>query len=266
MTNKITGYPEPDPLFMWWVPPSAPHEQPLLVFKPWLDAGILHGMVGQGYDFVGNGESEIARLGRTCGFSELAVPAQCHGSDLLDLRTTKALGYFRSSFGTLFRPTAGDAIATESDREIGIGVYTADCLPIIVRIGSTWCCIHAGWKGLANGIIEKTLVALQLPLAGAEAVIFACAGPDAYEVGDEVIEQVGPTANSRASTEGRHLLDLAGTAVNQLKSLDSQLSIYSASVCTIRTAPLHSYRRDGSASGRNLTFVAPTASVSDLTT
>ncbi len=257
MTNSFHGYPETAPLFEWWVPPSRPSHKPILVFKPWREAGILHGMVGNGYDFVGDGEAEIARLGAACGIIELAVPAQCHGSDLVDLRTTEALEHHRASFGSLFRSTQGDAIATEAQRGIGLGVYTADCVPIIVRIGFTWCCIHAGWKGLANGVIGKTVEALGLSLVGAEAVIFACAGADIYEVGAEVINQIGPSCVAQPSAGGRYLLDLAETAASQLKSLDSQLSIYSADVCTVRSEGLHSYRRDGSQSGRNLTFVMP---------
>src|SRR5690606_12628973 len=67
-------------------------------------------------------------------------------------------------------------------------VLTADCLPVVfaARDGSEVGVAHAGWRGLAAGVLEATVAAMRTPATGLEAWLGPAAGPAAYEVGDEV--------------------------------------------------------------------------------
>ena len=67
-------------------------------------------------------------------------------------------------------------------------VLTADCLPVLFcdRAGRVVAAAHAGWRGLAQGVLEATVAAMQVPPAEVLAWMGAAIGPDAFEVGDEV--------------------------------------------------------------------------------
>lgn len=67
-------------------------------------------------------------------------------------------------------------------------VMTADCLPVLLaaRDGSVVGAAHAGWRGLAGGVIEATLAAMAVPPAEVVAWLGPAIGPDAFEVGPEV--------------------------------------------------------------------------------
>ena len=78
-----------------------------------------------------------------------------------------------------------------------------------------------------------------------------------YEVGPEVVEAIGRSASSRATTNGKFLLDTAETAAAQIRPFVSTEAIEQAGVCTIGDSRFHSHRRDGERAGRSITFVAP---------
>lgn len=132
-----------------------------------------------------------------------------------------------------------------------VGVRTADCLPILVahRIDSLVGAVHAGWRGLAAGILD--VLAARLADKGMRTADFRCfigpaIGPCCYAVGAEV-----------GSRFGRHFdgktLDLKGFAAEQLRTLGFGSPII-APDCT-RCAPhLPSYRRDPSC-GRIMTGI-----------
>ena len=67
-------------------------------------------------------------------------------------------------------------------------VLTADCLPVLFcdRAGSVVAAAHAGWRGLADGVLEATIAAMQVPPGEILAWMGAAIGPHAFEVGDEV--------------------------------------------------------------------------------
>ena len=133
-------------------------------------------------------------------------------------------------------------------------ISTADCVPVVLRGSTGWGLVHAGWRGLANGIIGKVAHGLGEVV---EAAIFACAGGEVYEVGPEVIEAIGKTASYRAATNGKFLLDTAETAAAQLRTVLFSEAIEKSGICTIRDQRFHSHRRDGERAGRSITFVAP---------
>lgn len=130
-------------------------------------------------------------------------------------------------------------------------INTADCLPIFItnKAGTEVAAIHAGWRGLANGIIENTINALNSPREELLAWLGPAIGPQKFEVGMDVYEaftQIHPDA-AQAFTphlENKWLANLymlATMRLNQLHVTD----IYGGQYCTYTQDDLfHSYRRD----------------------
>jgi YfiH family protein len=147
----------------------------------------------------------------------------------------------------------GDALLVDSPG-IAALVATADCLPVLVALPGVAIAIHAGWRGLASGVIGAALAA-RSDRRRAIAWIGPGIGPCCYEVGDEVATRVaaasGPAVVLRGAG-GRARLDLAAAAAAQLSSLGVE-RVVRLDLCT-RCHPdrLWSHRRDGEAAGRNL--------------
>lgn len=130
-------------------------------------------------------------------------------------------------------------------REPGLAalVFTADCLPVAVAGPGGVAMLHAGWRGLAGGILA----------AGAEAVGATSAaigpgiGPCCYEVGEEVLDAFSDLGEGVAV--GR-MLDLAEVARRQLAQAGVE-QVESAGLCTSCEAELFfSHRRDAGRTGR----------------
>jgi len=140
-------------------------------------------------------------------------------------------------------------------------VLTADCLPVLFcdAVGSRVGAAHAGWRGLAAGVLEATVTALARPPGELLAWIGPGIGPDAYEVGPEVraaciAGHPEATAMFRPGERDRWYLDLAGLARAQLEALDVS-RVYGGRWCTASDpARFFSHRRDGR-SGRMATLV-----------
>ena len=237
----------------------------VLVYLPWWREGVLHGITTSSLSFDRlNCDSSARVLQRAFQFSRLILPRQVHGSDVLDLRG-------RSRLDRLLREenSVRDSVVLEVGECDGIlaprspeslppglavGVLSADCVPVIIRSSDSWGLIHAGWRGLANGVISKAVRAMR---GITEAVVFPCAGGGRYEVGREVIDAIGITAAhlSSGSSSDRFYLDTAGTAINQLRSCVPEIRVVSSGLCTISDPRFHSYRRDGEMAGRSVTLV-----------
>lgn len=148
----------------------------------------------------------------------------------------------------------GDAIWT-SEPGIWVGVFTADCLPILVDAGDRVMAVHAGWRGLAAGIVAAAVDFL----GGGKAIRSATLGPAAmrccYEVGDEV-----PAAlRARGLTPvmaGRNL-DMVETGETELRRLGvAPIARSEPHGCTICDPRFRSYRRDRARAGRALSAIA----------
>ncbi len=234
----------------------------LLVYRPWWEQGIVHGMTTSQLSLTGEAqERQFALVKKSLGVSQIALPLQCHGSEVVEFRDVAHVRTILAADGHLMKRCSGDAIAAPTKQlldpeAILYGVLTADCVPIVVRGDDGYVVIHAGWRGLANGIIAAGLRCLRAPR---EALIFASAGPDRYEVEIDVINALGDSAVYRPypSTPGKYLLDTVATSIKQLRNSLREKSIHAARVCTISDARFHSYRRDGIQSGRCMTFVVP---------
>jgi hypothetical protein len=86
-------------------------------------------------------------------------------------------------------PPAADACVTRQTGQVCV-VQTADCLPVLFcdEAGSVVAAVHAGWRGLAGGVLEATVRAMGVAPGGILAWLGAAIGPDAFEVGEEVRE------------------------------------------------------------------------------
>ena len=232
----------------------------LLCNRAWWDQGLLHGMTTTELSFSQVSRELCAqRLCESFGADRLVLLKQVHGKAVLDLRDclrvedTAQFSYFSY---------AGEADAVVvpcrqpvKGRRFLFGVLTADCVPIILRSGSGLALIHAGWRGLAQGIIEATS---QIVRDVEEGAVFACAGGDSYEVGEEVVAQIGSSAVvTRTSEPGKVFLDTGRTALRQLKGAIPHGSFVNAEICSISDLRFHSFRRDGDRAGRGVTFVCP---------
>jgi len=145
-------------------------------------------------------------------------------------------------------PKADALITREAD--LALVALSADCVPIVIAAldGSAVAVCHAGWKGLVAGVVEATVAALG-PGAYAAAV-GPCAGPQAYEVGDDVAVPLRERFGEGAAYDGT--ADLAACAGLALFSAGvGPDAIDIAGICTItETDDFFSYRRDGATTGR----------------
>jgi polyphenol oxidase len=139
-------------------------------------------------------------------------------------------------------------------------VLTADCLPVLLcdRAGTRVGAAHAGWRGLADGVIEATVAALNLPASGLMAWLGPAIGPRAFEVGDEVRNTFisrNPAAAAAFEPNGeRWHADLYRLAHQRLAALGIT-EIHGGEWCTFEdSARFYSYRRDG-ATGRMATLI-----------
>jgi len=141
-----------------------------------------------------------------------------------------------------------------------IAIMTADCLPVVLcdHHGSRVAVVHAGWRGLAAGVLEAALEVFDADQR-LHAWLGPAIGPQAFEVGAEVREAfVSQDAQQAAafvpsSGSDRFHADLYALARRVLRRSCS-IECSGGEWCTLSRADLfHSHRRDGSASGRMAT-------------
>lgn len=143
------------------------------------------------------------------------------------------------------------ADANWSDRpSIACAVLTADCLPVLFcdRAGSRVAAAHAGWRGLAAGILEATVAGLDVAPGELLAWLGPAIGPDAFEVGPEVREafvaqQPQAVQAFRASANpGRFMADIYQLARLRLATLGIH-AVHGGGFCTVSDPRFYSYRR-----------------------
>jgi YfiH family protein len=168
----------------------------------------------------------------------LARGAQVHGTVVRRVREGVPDGHV--DFADV-SPEEADGQAT-ARRDVAVMVQVADCLPVAVAGQGGVAMLHAGWRGLAAGVLEEGVHALRE--VGAAGSLQAVIGPGArgccYEVGDEVREAFGET---------RAKLDLATIAARRLAAAGVE-RIDDVGRCTICDPHYFSFRREGAAAGR----------------
>ncbi|MCB0385050.1 MAG: polyphenol oxidase family protein [Bdellovibrionales bacterium] len=143
-------------------------------------------------------------------------------------------------------------------------IRTADCLPIMITAPGFAAAIHAGWRGLAQGVLLG--LKEHLPrLDGAGALIGPHIGFCSFEVGQEVVDAFGSFVSNYSldsalafgthPAPGKGYVNLDYLAQGQLRSLGVP-EVNSVETDTFVSDTYHSYRRDGSIAGRQISFVA----------
>jgi YfiH family protein len=140
-------------------------------------------------------------------------------------------------------------------------VMTADCLPVLLcdKAGSVVAAVHAGWRGLAAGVVEAAVLAMEVAPENLMAWLGPAISQPAFEVGVEVraaFLDADPAAAAAfiPGENGKWLADIYALARRRLNALGIT-RIYGGDRCTYRESDLFfSYRRDG-VTGRMGTFI-----------
>jgi hypothetical protein len=123
----------------------------------------------------------------------------------------------------------------------------ADCMPVLFAdaAGTAVAAAHAGWRGLAGGVLEATLAAMRIPGDRVLAWLGPAIGPRAYEVREDVLDAFrGDEAAFSPARPGHWLLDLYAVARRRLGQA-GVTKIYGGGICTYSEPQrFFSYRRD----------------------
>ncbi len=181
---------------------------------------------------------------------------QTHTADVLELKGGMAIA----------PDVCADGSST-TQTDVVLAVLTADCLPVVIsdKQGSQIAVVHAGWRGLAAGILENALSKFA-DNADLHVWLGPAIGAQAFEVGEEVKEAFVArhaghgSAFAAEHSPGKFNADLYALARNELMNARA-LAVYGADYCTHSQANLfHSHRRDGVRSGRMATVAWISAS------
>lgn len=147
-------------------------------------------------------------------------------------------------------PPVADAAVTAAAGAV-LAILSADCLPVLFAAGdgAEVGAAHAGWRGLAGGVLERTIAAMQTPPEMLLAWLGPAAGPRRYEVGQEVFDAfTGSDPSARAAfvptRRGHWRADLYALARARLAAAGVR-RVYGGGLCTIGDAGrFFSHRRD----------------------
>jgi polyphenol oxidase len=240
---------------MQWIVPDWPAPPEVRALSTQRTGGVstapfkslnLGAHVGDSAEAVGENRR---RLYTAAGLpAEPAWLSQQHGTDVLDLDRAHD------------SPAAPDAAVTRRAGRV-CAILTADCLPVLLasESGAGVAAAHAGWRGLAAGVIEATVRKLALPPRSLLAWLGPGIGPAHFEIGADVREELlraDPRAEAafEQNARGRYMADLAALARRRLERLGI-VRIHGGDACTY-AAPEHyfSHRRDGRC-GRQATLI-----------
>ncbi|HMM71337.1 MAG TPA: peptidoglycan editing factor PgeF [Rhodocyclaceae bacterium] len=131
-------------------------------------------------------------------------------------------------------------------------VMSADCLPVLLcdRVGTVVAAAHAGWRGLANGVLERVVAAMGVAPGEVLAYLAPAISASHYEVGDEVRQRFvahDPRLEAAFERNGRARFqcDLCGIARLRLAAI-GVTAVFGGDECTFADGErFYSYRRDG---------------------
>jgi len=183
----------------------------------------------------------------------LAIPnspswlRQVHGTKLV-----------RHSQSDAKRTDEADGVWTDQEGVV-LAVLTADCLPIVLcnKAGTRVAVLHAGWRGLAQGIVSAALQVFAQE-DDLMAWLGPAIGPQAFEVGGEVRAEFiqrdasHSTAFQAATQPGKYFADIYQLARQEL--VLGGVKVFGGDFCTVTDSRFYSHRRDGVRSGRLATY------------
>lgn len=200
---------------------------------------------------------------------DLLRPAQVHGTRVVSAAECRAEP-----------PPEADAVVS-GEPGVPIGVVTADCVPLLLASGSgrVVAAVHAGWRGLAAGVVAQSIDALRRKLGerGSDEPLLAAVGPHigpcCYEVDTPVLDALsarfgGLGASARTVRAGHALLDLGSLVARDLEHgglLARNVARLPDSCTRCQPERFHSYRRDGERAGRLWHYIVAAPSTSGVT-
>ena len=208
------------------------------------------------------GDDPVAVLANRAGLMQLGLPSPPHW-----LQQVHGAGVVR--FDAPAGPSSPEDAEPEADAAVTsdpgtvLAILTADCLPVVLASvdGGEIAAAHAGWRGLAGGVLEATVAAMHAPARHLQAWLGPAAGPQAYEIGAEVREAF-VTADPEAGAAfiptrpGHWRVDLYALARRRLQAAGLRAdALHGGDLCTIGDAArFYSHRRD-QRTGRMATLV-----------
>jgi len=198
----------------------------------------------------------IDKLGIDKDFA-IVLASQTHSSNIVVIERGQTLGWRDHSDAI----QDCDALIT-NQKNILIGVLTADCVPILLFDSSkkVVASVHAGWKGSSSKILIKTVCKMQDVFGSDPKDIYAVIAPSigvcCYEVGLDVANNFQEDTKKQLSNE-KYMLDLKRENYNQLIDaglLDANIEI-SERCTSCDNDRFFSYRKEGGCSGRFLSFI-----------
>lgn len=209
-----------------------------------LFTGRAHGNLSSvGGEHAEEGLRSRESLRAAIGVQRLARGYQVHGTVVCRVLSSQSIEEIhRDSERQPDFEADGHAVAIKG---VAAMVLTADCVPVVLGGEGAVAALHAGWRGLAGGVLEEGVRALR-EVGGAgelEAIVGPCAGACCYEVGEEVhrafgsVHRVDRKIDLRAIAHER----LLAAGVAEVRDMEA---------CTICDERYFSYRREGASAGR----------------
>lgn len=153
----------------------------------------------------------------------------------------------------------GDALLTITPG-IGLLVWTADCVPVLLVGDGVVAAVHSGWRGCAADVVGRTVDEMHEAAGVTATDLHVAMGPSicgsCYEVGAEVSNALQRFRLDEARWLNCNLVDLRAFLASRLEALGVPAEqIETVGGCTVESPALASYRRDGAAAGRQWSMV-----------
>lgn len=231
--------------FDWIIPdwPSAPRVQALVTTRNGGASIGAHATLNLG-DACGDDPAAVAENRRRVQSFLPSAPIwlrQVHGDEVASVALSTLDAVRRC-------PPVADAAVTREPCTV-LAVMVADCLPVLLadRAGRVIGVAHAGWRGLARGVVENIVAAMDVAPGEIVAWLGPAIGQRAFEVGEDVVAAFDDADISpyfEAEKPGKWHADLYGIARAKLIRVGVR-DIYGGGFCTFHDAArFFSYRRD----------------------
>lgn len=238
-----------------------------------IEVNALEKYIIENYEFIkqriGNANFIFSTSTNNLNFNINSVEGKTNLMKLKDWFNLKEIGYLKQMHSKLVynfdgEVYEGDGIITNR-RDIGIGVFTADCVPILIydKVNQVVAAVHSGWKGTLNEIVVNTLYKLKSEYGSDMKDIIAYIGPHnrgcCYEIGDDV-KQLFFCKEIYNDIEiiKDNKLNLEKCIVEQLlfNGVEKK-NILSSNICTFcdENYNMYSYRKQKKDYGRMFSFI-----------
>ena len=224
--------------------------------QPLVESGVVHGFLGR---YQGGAEDATLREDLSAIFkTDISLELnQIHSSDVIDV---DKCGIEKIRQGVLSgKKLNGDAFVFNQKQQVPFLaiIRTADCLPVIIKGSSRLALVHAGWRGVASGIVKKAVEAVLKE--SADKAVQVVVGPHicakCFEVMDDVRSAIGVEFSCAGNDDKHYYVDMFKAITTQVYDVTREATLHNCGICTLEDPHYNSYRRDQKNVGRNFTFV-----------